>query len=63
VTESADKPQLTGRQDYLRHAVRSVLTGGQGRPLGIVLLAGLLAASILPSVPVLDELGMALFDG
>lgn len=63
MTESADKPQSTGRQDYLLHAVRSVLTGGQGRPLGFVLLAGLLAVSILPSVPVLDELRMALFDG
>ncbi|MEO8156569.1 MAG: CHASE2 domain-containing protein [Betaproteobacteria bacterium] len=63
MTEAADKPPATARHKRLLRVARSMLTGGHGRPLGAALLATLLALSLAPSVPVLDELRETLFDG
>ena len=58
--------QTTGGKASEKNIARAsllVLTGGQGRPLGVAILAALLALSLFPSLSAISELRMALFDG
>lgn len=49
-------------EDAAPRTWRSILTGAQGRPLGIVLLVVLMTASFSPTLPAMAQLRMALFD-
>jgi len=63
LTEAGQNPESNAPRNRAARTLRSVLVGGQGRPLGAALLVALLVLSLFPSLPVLDELRMALFDG
>jgi len=63
VTETSPSAASSAPRNRVFRALRSVLVGGQGRPLGAALLVALLALSLFPSLPALYELRMALFDG
>lgn len=56
-------PEEKASDKNIARAFRLVLTGGQGRPLGVAILVALLALSLFPSLPAVSELRMALFDG
>ena len=63
MTEAGQNPRVNAPKKGTAHNLRSVLIGGQGRPLGVALLVVLLALSLFPTLPALSELRMALFDG
>ena len=63
MTQSSKTPQAPAPRNRVMRALVFVLVGGHGRPLGLALLVALLALSLYPSLPALQELRMALFDG
>ena len=63
MTEVVQIPQPKASNRNIARAFLLVLTGGHGRPLGVAILLALLALSLGPSLPVISELRMALFDG
>ncbi len=63
MTEALQIPQAKASDKNFARALLGVLTGGQGRPLGLAILVALLALSLFPSLTAVSELRMALFDG
>jgi len=63
LTEAGQNPEANAPRNHTARTLRSVLVGGQGRPLGAALLVAFLVLSLFPSLPALNELRMALFDG
>ena len=63
MTEVVQTPQEAAPEKSIARALLRVLTGGQGRPLGVAILVAMLALSLFPSLPAISELRMALFDG
>ncbi len=63
MTEIGQDPEMNAPRKPVAGTLRLVLIGGHGRPLGAAILVVLLALSLFPSLPVLSQLRMALFDG
>jgi adenylate cyclase len=63
LTQASQKPQAAAPHNRVARALLFVLVGGHGRPLGTAILILLLALSLIPALPALSELRMALFDG
>jgi serine phosphatase RsbU (regulator of sigma subunit) len=63
LTDAGQQSGVNAPEKSAAGRLRSILTGGHGRPLGAALLVALLALSLFPTLPALSELRMALFDG
>ncbi len=63
MTAITQLPDAQARDQRISRALLMVLIGGQGRPLGAALLVILLTLSLFPSLPMVSNVRLMLFDG